>query len=554
MRFRPLWAALLPLLCLLPFINKAVHIDDPVYLYVAQHITEHPLDPYGFEFNTQGESAWMYEINKNPPGHAYYLALIGAFFGWQEWILHAAVLVPCLLIGLGTYRLAQRLCDQPLLATAISIVTPGFVVSCSTLMCEPFVLAAYIWAIVWWIRGLDQNAPKYLAASGAMLGLGILMKFVAVTGVPLLLAYTLFRERRFSIHTVYLLISVFVLGAYELAMHSLYGRSPLLDILEYSSSYSTGSGSRFDPKSIATGLAFLGGSFLPFLFFLPYAMSRRMILGLGAVATLIFLWMVSVGGFDDGYAMYDGEKIRYSFVLQTVIFSTTGVALIALTCTEFFEKRNPESALLVLLILGIFIFATFVNWTTNVRALMPMLPVVGILVVRRMSSLGHASMPMRKIILPVAASLVVSMTIGWADYRTASDMRTAARQVAMSMGETQSTVWFDPQGGFEYYMLESGYRPLVFNQEDDASAFEPVALSDLGIESGDKIVVYTSLEGVSILPKHIDETTEVPLREYAFIATMDRSVGAGFYDAHQATLPYYFGRVSGESYRIHTIR
>src|SRR5438270_5558613 len=36
---------------LAPFLNKAFHIDDPLFLWMAQQIAKHPLDPYGFEVN-----------------------------------------------------------------------------------------------------------------------------------------------------------------------------------------------------------------------------------------------------------------------------------------------------------------------------------------------------------------------------------------------------------------------------------------------------------------------------------------------------------------------
>ena len=36
---------------LAPFLNKAFHIDDPLFLWMAQQIAHHPGDPYGFAVN-----------------------------------------------------------------------------------------------------------------------------------------------------------------------------------------------------------------------------------------------------------------------------------------------------------------------------------------------------------------------------------------------------------------------------------------------------------------------------------------------------------------------
>src|SRR6266853_1468907 len=39
------------LLLLLPFLGKAFHIDDPLFIRTARHILFSPADPYGFSVN-----------------------------------------------------------------------------------------------------------------------------------------------------------------------------------------------------------------------------------------------------------------------------------------------------------------------------------------------------------------------------------------------------------------------------------------------------------------------------------------------------------------------
>jgi len=36
---------------LAPFLNKAFHIDDPLFIWMAQQIAKHPFDHYGFYVN-----------------------------------------------------------------------------------------------------------------------------------------------------------------------------------------------------------------------------------------------------------------------------------------------------------------------------------------------------------------------------------------------------------------------------------------------------------------------------------------------------------------------
>jgi hypothetical protein len=45
------------LVCLVPFLGKPAHIDDPLFIWTAQQIQRHPLDFFGFSVNWYGTSA-----------------------------------------------------------------------------------------------------------------------------------------------------------------------------------------------------------------------------------------------------------------------------------------------------------------------------------------------------------------------------------------------------------------------------------------------------------------------------------------------------------------
>ena len=62
-------AILLASLLILPFLNKPFHIDDPVYIWVADQIRRHPLDFYGFSTNWHGVTKPMYETTKATNSH-----------------------------------------------------------------------------------------------------------------------------------------------------------------------------------------------------------------------------------------------------------------------------------------------------------------------------------------------------------------------------------------------------------------------------------------------------------------------------------------------------
>ena len=112
-------------LCLLPFAAKAFAIDDPLFLWVASRITDHPFDPYGFKINWTLTEQPISEISKNPPTVSYGIAAASRLVGWSEIALHLVFLIPAVLVAVGTYLLAQRTCERPVVATCAAVLTPG---------------------------------------------------------------------------------------------------------------------------------------------------------------------------------------------------------------------------------------------------------------------------------------------------------------------------------------------------------------------------------------------------------------------------------------------
>ena len=56
--------------------------------------------------------------------------------------------------------------------------------------------ALWVWAVVLWLSGLNEEHPTANAASGSLIGLAALTKYFAISLVPLLLVYTLLSGRK----------------------------------------------------------------------------------------------------------------------------------------------------------------------------------------------------------------------------------------------------------------------------------------------------------------------------------------------------------------------
>src|SRR5204863_9880949 len=122
-------------------------IDDPLFIWMAEQISRHPSDPYGFQVNWMGAPEPMWSAMQNPPLCSVYIAVVGALFGWNELALHSAFLLWPVAAVIVTYRIARRFCSQPALAALLTLFTPVFLVSATNVMCDVMLLALYVWAV-----------------------------------------------------------------------------------------------------------------------------------------------------------------------------------------------------------------------------------------------------------------------------------------------------------------------------------------------------------------------------------------------------------------------
>jgi hypothetical protein len=117
-----------------PFMGRAFHMDDPLFLWAAKQIQINPANPYDFIVNWYGVEQPMSQVMENPPLASYYLALVGRTVGLTEVAVHAAFLVPVLAAAYGMFLLARRFCRDAVTAVAVSVFTPAFFVSSLTVM------------------------------------------------------------------------------------------------------------------------------------------------------------------------------------------------------------------------------------------------------------------------------------------------------------------------------------------------------------------------------------------------------------------------------------
>ena len=532
-RFAFVGFGVLLLLLLLVFWKRPFHIDDPLFIWTAKYIQKHPGNPYGFPVNWYGTNMPISDVTKNPPLASYYIAVTALLLGWSEPGLHLAFMVAAVAVGVGTYLIAERFCEHPLLATLASILTPVFVVSSLTVMSDVLMLAFWVFAVYLWIKGLDASHHIFLLAAACLIAASAITKYFGMTLIPLLLVYSVVRKRAIGAWLVYLLIPVAVLGWYQWITHQLYGRGLLLDAATYATEMRTDL-TMFPISKSYIAFVFTGGCIATVLFLARQLWSRSAVIGgiltIGAT-TLVLFSAPAIGAFS---LPTDGTT-HLLMALQLSLWGTAGMSLVLLSALDLHHHRDSESLLLFMWVIGTFLFAGFINWTTNGRSILPMTAAAGIVITRRLEqqcrTYKRSALP--PTIIPLAASLALSFTVAWADTGYAKTGKEAAARIHEDFNDRQ--VWFSGHWGFQYYMEQIGAKPV------DLKQFRPTI--------GDVIVVAWNTNFLQV-PTNWPLKRKLEIVSSPWMSTMDHDAGAGFYADVFGPLPFAIGRIMPERFDI----
>ena len=527
--------ALATILSLLPFSNKAFHMDDPLFVWTAQHLAHHPLDPFGFRVVWYATETPIAEVTKNPPLASYYLALFGTIFGWSERSLHLALLLPALTVIVGTYHLGARITRWPLLAAFATLFTPGFLVSCTTVMCDILMLALWVLVLAFWLEGTDSGKHWQFAVAAILTAACALTKYFGIALIPLLLAYSLLRRRRLPVALGYLAVPVLLLAAYQYWTHGLYGRGFLSDAAQYARLHNRGHELSFLAKTLL-GLAFVGGCALPASICAPWLWKRRWIFAALALCTITGLTIaVHSAWFETPLASAAWTAVSMQMALSiSGGISAVSVGIVAL------RERTANALLLSLWVGGTFLFAAYLNWTINARSVLPMIPAIAILIaflLERVASLNRPGFTL-KIGLALLASGFLSIWIACADAALANAGRRAAAQIAEQVRSLQVPVYFEGHWGFQYYMQAFGARPAD--------------VGNSSFHAGDVLIIPENTTNSFGPPRGfvLTDVRIIALPVSRSVATMSQPLGAGFYASVWGTLPFAFGSVPPERYLI----
>ena len=427
---------------------KPLHIDDPFSLRIAQRITEHPTDPYGFDILWV---QWLQPVHEEltPPLVPYWwalgLTLLGnAVFAWKLWFLPFAVL-----LAISLCALLRRFAPGTEIAlTLMTLFSPAFLPAFNLMQDVPAV-GLGLAALALYLTASDRRSLVLASAAGLIAGLAAQTKYTAVgVLVVMVLHALLLRRLRTAVVAVGVALGVFF--AWEGLMTLQYGQgmffgqlgSPLWSMQRSAMIVPLGrllGGAA--PMIALVGLAGLG-------------LRRVAVLALASATLAAYATLIVLPGADWIYPVLGAMAV--------LTLASAAARLGWGSGPSPWAVRYVDWLLVGWLISEIALYFASAPFPA-VRRVMGVI-VAATFVVGRLASLRVGSRPGT---VPLAALTACGAGLGllfWlVDLREAMAQRTAPRAAvqAIHQMDPDSTIWYVGHWGFQHYAEEAGLLPVI---------------------------------------------------------------------------------------------
>jgi hypothetical protein len=540
----------LTVLALVPFVNKAFHIDDALFLRLAEQIRQDPLAPYAVQYNWVYEPESFWKVTQNPPLAGYVLAAAESALGTGESALRMFY-IPLAAATMGlTWLLAARFCATPLPVTLLALFAPAFLVTASTVQAD--ILLLFFWLLAVWltVRAVDSRKPILLWGVGLVAAGAVITKYFGLALVPLLFAYYALRATnaaksedatlprapqwrpRWSMHVAALGIPLVVLAAWSIYSKQQSGEYHPLGAAEYSLQLKEQAHVSL-LTNVTHVLAFFGGTMLWPVFLLPLGWKMpKWVTGVLLAAVAFLVWR-------DVRMLHNPELYQFwtwSDGAMYAAMTLAGAMVLAIGVLSVVARPDADSALLGLWLFGTFVFCALFNWTVSARIVLPCVLPALLLTVRWIETLGSRQIWLRWLKWLIVPAAAISLLVAFSDQEFANASRDFVRSSMHERRKRGETIYFAGHWGWQYYLESEGatafnYRRQTLMPGDlvvfpyNNTANEPLSIQLTEFD-----------EKVKLLPDV--EIVEVPAK-FPF-QTMSTKAHSWFYASLREPLPYNF--------------
>lgn len=460
---KAIFLIILVLALTLPAIYKPLHVDDILFFEAAQHLQNHPLEPYSYKFNQVGLVHDGQE-NMDPLLIPYYYAAIMSLFGESVVLLHLFYMPFSILAGVAMYYISRRFVKNSLICTLFFISTPVFLVMSHNLMVDIPSIAFFLASLSLFIYGVDTNKHSILILSAILASLTPLIKYNGLLVIPLMGLYAILKKK--YLYTLYLMVPSAIFGLWMLWTYLLYGiPHPLFSAVGIHDINKTIGGIyyfisvRFISNLIYTGsIAAFSLLFLPLI--IKSHKAYKWLLGISVAISIILVVLLRYmsGSFFSG-------QYSYAEVFFMGIFLSAGFFYLFFFCYVFYTRirKKFDTDLIFLFAWLMSIFMGSILFAGGaVRYFTMILPpfIIMLLFIIENHKLIDKSIFKAVSYSGLAVTFILAVSLAYADYQYTSVYRAFPEDVSKVLKLDGKVNYFGDYG-FSYSMDKKGYSYLI---------------------------------------------------------------------------------------------
>lgn len=516
----------------LPFLSSALRIDEPYYVWVAEHIGQFPWDPYGAKINWYGSPQTVFETLPNPTLVPYCLAVWQKLFSFSEISVHLFALAWSFVALHGFGRIAASFEINRLCALFLLLCSPAFYLGSQVAFLDVPMLALLLLAVAY---AVDYQREGKTVAFVIALVSSFLCPLAKYSGIPLfaLIGWLALSGKRRNGMILIAMAPVFSVFLWNLFCWQVYGEFHWSAVRRFQAIY----GKEF-PLVTAVGiLARFGLGVLPFALIAALPVIRLRTLSVVALSSLGFLLL--------------GRQIGLGWV-PSLLLATSGTvavhALLGIAATGYRSIRTRDQ---VGMFLAVWVMAGFLLQfgmpNTSVRYLLPLVPPV-ILILLRISSWTN---PSPSFLAVGAANVLLVTSIALGDSAIADGYREVVQNVVVPQLESNNgNLYFSGHWGFQYYAQLAGGHVIDKKQEPQYREGDLILLPTTGIPDVKALRISTGLQ------------TTVSTVSYTpswSVRTVDARMSANFYGSWTAgastptLLPFGISTGPSDTFRLYRV-
>lgn len=537
------------LLLYLPFVNKAFHIDDAIFIGLSRMVGWNPLHAIPADYNYMGKilpNLIPYEIT-HPLLIPYIIKIIIARFGDNEIALHLVFMIFPLMALFSLMKLNMIFFPGSRIAVLLAVFfcsLPAFLVNAQNVMTDVPTLAFLLLAMAGFFDGLENGSRRMTYMGGIALTLAIFSSYQMLAFVPLIFLYALWR-RKLTVHVALSLVfPLLVFLAWLIAVYALYDVIPL-----FKSKLSGAKASLADTvkiglmkmnliKKVLSVFAFIGAAMLwviPLHHALKGAM-RRFFLLLVPLVIACYLATFKLTGYP-----FSQHLVFSSFVSLGLLTCITLAQSVRVKTGDADAPRRIFLLLWFFCVVG-YVIALFPF--SAARYLLPAFPPAMMLLMSDPAWSFTTRARKAALSCVLCGALILALASALSDYVYANTYRDYASKIKefRAANGNAFNVWYIGEWGMSYYMDRAGAKYLYANTN------EPMV--------GDYLVIseMTRLWAPSLpLRSRLALVAEKDYRSRLPLRLFNKRSRAGFYEHSWGLLPFAFSSEPDDVFSLYRV-